>query len=79
MPAGFRRHLVGKLLEMIFTVISLKYPLLTYRHFNKPTDRMLFKLHDKFSPLNFTHYAKLYLRNRYRIVAIDTLTLLHPV
>jgi len=28
MPAGFRRHLVGKLLQMLFTVILLKYAML---------------------------------------------------
>jgi len=27
-PAGFRRHLVGKTLTNVFTVISLKYSLL---------------------------------------------------
>ena len=28
MPAGFHRHLVGKLLEMFATLLSLKYALL---------------------------------------------------
>ena len=28
MPAGFRRHLVGKTHKMFFTVIALKYALL---------------------------------------------------
>jgi len=41
---------------------------------------MLFKKHDKSSPLNFTHYAVLYPQNDDRIVAIDSVTsLIHPV
>ena len=35
---------------------------------------MLFKQHDKSSPLNSTHYAILYPQNDDRIVAIDTVT-----
>ena len=72
-----------KLLEMIFTVISLKYALLTsqwsYRHFHKPTDRMLFKQYNKSSPLNSTHYAMLYPQNGDRIVAVDSVESLHTV
>jgi len=40
---------------------------------------MLFKQDDKSSPLNSTHYAKLYTQNGDRIVAIDSVTSLHPV
>jgi len=40
---------------------------------------MLFKHYSKSSPLNSTHYAMLYPQNGDRIVAIDSVTLLHPV
>jgi len=49
-----------------------------HRHYQKPTDRMLRKQHDKSSPLSSTHYATLYPQNGVRIVAIDTVTSLHP-
>jgi len=38
---------------------------------------MLFKSHDTSSPLNSTHYAKLYPQNGDRVVAIDSVTSLH--
>jgi len=40
---------------------------------------MLFKQHDKYSPVNSTHCAMLYPQNGDRVVAIDSVTLLHPV
>jgi len=40
---------------------------------------MLFKQHDKYSPLNSTHCAKLYPQNGDRVVAIDSVTSFHPV
>jgi len=40
---------------------------------------MLFKQHDKSSPLSSTHYAMLYPQNGDRIVTIDFVTSLHPV
>jgi len=40
---------------------------------------MLFKLQDKSSPPSYTHYAKLYPQNGDRIVAIDSVTSLHPM
>ena len=40
---------------------------------------MLFKWHNKTSPLNSTHYAKLYPQNGDRIVAINSVTSFHPV
>jgi len=39
---------------------------------------MLFKQHDTSSPLNSTHYAMLYPQNGDCIVAIDSMTSLHP-
>ena len=40
---------------------------------------MLFKQHDKSSPLNSTHYAVLYPQNGDHIVAIDSVTSLHTM
>ena len=40
---------------------------------------MLFKQHDKSSPLNSTHYAILYPQNGDHIVATDFVTALHPI
>jgi len=40
---------------------------------------MLFKLQDKSSPPSYTHYAMLYPQNGVRIVAIDSVTSLHPM
>ena len=40
---------------------------------------MLFKQHDKSSPLNSTDYAMLYPQNDDRIVAIDSVTSLRPM
>ena len=68
---------MGKLLEMIFTDISeIRFVgklVIIYRHFNKPTDRRLFKQHDKSSPLDFTHYAKLYPQDGDRIGSVTSL------
>ena len=68
---------------MFFLVVSLKYALSanswSYRHFRKPTDCMLFKQHDKSSPLNCTHCAVSYLQNGDRIVATVSVTSLHTV
>jgi len=40
---------------------------------------MSFKSHDKSSPVNSTHYAVLYPQNGDSIVAIDSVTSLHPI
>jgi len=40
---------------------------------------MLFKQHNKFSPLNSAHYAMLYPQNGDHIVAIDSVTSLHTM
>jgi len=40
---------------------------------------MLFKYQDKSSPLSSTRYAMLYPQNGDRIVAVDSVTSLHPV
>jgi len=40
---------------------------------------MLLKLHDKSSPLNYTHYAKLHPQNSVRIVVTDSVTSLHSM
>jgi len=40
---------------------------------------MLFKKHDKSSPINSTHYAMLYPQNDDSFVAIDSVTSLHHV
>jgi len=40
---------------------------------------MLFKQHDKSSPLNCTQYALLYPQNGDRIVTVDSMTSFHPV
>jgi len=40
---------------------------------------MLFKQHDKSSPLNSIRYAMLYPQNDDHIVAIDNATSLHPM
>jgi len=40
---------------------------------------MLLKKHDKSLPLNSTHYAMLYPQNGDRIVAVDFVTLFHPM
>jgi len=40
---------------------------------------MLFKLQDKSSPPSYKHYAMLYPQNGDRIVAIDSVTSLHPI
>jgi len=40
---------------------------------------MLFKQHDKSSSVNSTHYAMLYPQNGDYIVAIDSVTSLHPM
>jgi len=44
----------------------------------KPTQVSLI-YRDKSSPLNSTHYAMLYPQNDDRVVAIDSVTSLHPV
>jgi len=83
MPAGFRRHLVGKTLRDNFhcDIAEIRFvdKLVIIQTFHKPADRMLFKQHDKSSPLNFTHYAKLYPQNGERIVTIDSLTSFYPM
>ena len=48
MPAGFRRHLVGKTLINVFhcDIAETRFfgkLVIIYRYFPKPTDRMLFK------------------------------------
>ena len=48
-------------------------------HFLKLTDSILFEYHGKSSPLNSTHYIALYPQNDDRIVAIDSVTSLHPM
>jgi len=40
---------------------------------------MLFEEHVKYSPINSTHYAKLYPQNGERIVTIDSVTSIHPM
>jgi len=40
---------------------------------------MLFKLQDKSSPPSYKHYSMLYPQNGDRIVAIDSVTSLHPM
>jgi len=40
---------------------------------------MLFKYHDKSSPLNSTDYAMLYPQIGDRIVAIESVTSVHPM
>jgi len=81
MPAGFRRHLVGKTLRNVFhcDIAEKRFvgKLVIIQTFS--ADRMLFKLHDKSSPLNSTHFAMLHQQNGDRIVPIDLVTLFHPV
>jgi len=54
MPAGYRRHLVDKKLEMFVTLMSLKYALSvrlsSCGHFLKLTDEILFALYGKSLP-----------------------------
>ena len=83
MPAGFRRHLVCKTLKNVFfhcDIAEIRFVgKVVIIHFHKPTDRILFK-YDKSSPLNSTHhFYMLYPQNGDRIVAIDSVTSLHPV
>ena len=47
-------------------------------NFYKPTDWILSRYRDKSSPFNSTHYAMLHPQNGGRIVAIDSVTSLHP-
>jgi len=56
MPAGFRRHLVGKILLNVFhcDIAQIRFvgKLVIIQTFYKSMDRMSFKQHKKFSPLN---------------------------
>jgi len=77
MPAGFRRHLVGKTPVNVFTVILLKYASLASDHTDIfINERIECNLNNanKSSPLNSTHYATLYQQNGDRIVTIDSVT-----
>ena len=78
MPAGFRRHLVGKTLRTVFhcDIAEIRFvgKLVIIQTFHKSKDRMLFKQYDNSSPLNSTHYAMIYPQNGDRIVAIDSVT-----
>ena len=70
MPAGFRRHLVGKTLLNVFhySISSAEIRFvgkIVIIHFHKPTDRTLLN-----SPLNSAHHAMLYPQNDDRIVAV---------
>jgi len=68
---------------MFVTVIPLKYALLvsqrSYGHFLKLSDLILFEEHDKSSPFDAIHYIVLCPQNGDRIVAIVSLTSLHPM
>ena len=68
---------------MFVTVIPLKYALLvsqrSYGHFLKLSDSILFEEHDKSSPFDAIHYIVLCPQNGDRIVAIVSLTSLHPM
>ena len=78
MPAGFRRHLVGKTLINVIhcDIAEVRFvgKLVIVQTFHKPADRMLFKQHNKSSPLHSTHCAMLYPQNGVRVVAIDSVT-----
>jgi len=82
MPAGCRRHLVGKTLRNVFrcVIAEIRFVdklVIIYTYFRKPVDRMLLKQHNKSSPLDSAHYAILYPQNGDRIVAIDSVTSIH--
>ena len=85
MPAGFRRHLVGKTLlnDFHWDIAEIRFvgKLVIIQTFHKPMDWMLIKLHDKSSPLSPHFYAMLglYPQNGDRIVAIGSVTSLHPM
>jgi len=69
---------------MFATVISLKYALLTSYNDHAVisiNQRIAFDLNNtiKSSLRNSAHYATLYQQNDGRIVAIDTVTSLHPI
>jgi len=71
MPAGFRRHLVGKTLRNLCRCDIAKIRAVgKLRHFRKQKDWILFKLHHKSSLLNCTDYAVLYPQNGDRIMVI---------
>jgi len=67
---------------MFATVIALKLHFVgksvIVRTFLKLTDSILFEQHDKSLLFKSTHYIALYPQNGDRIVAIDSMTLLHP-
>ena len=73
-----RLNLISHSNYAVFRIISVRNPDIA-RFFHKPRDGILFKYHDKSSPLDSTHYAVLYPQNGDRIVAIDRVTSLHPV
>jgi len=73
MPAGFRRHLVGKTLRNVFHC-----DIAEIRFAGKLVIIQTFSL-DNSSPLNSTHYAKLYPQNGDHVVATDSATSFHPV
>jgi len=68
---------------MFATVIALKLHFVGKSvivwTFLKLTDSILFEQHDKSLLFKSTHYIALYPQNGDRIVAIDSMTLLHPV
>jgi len=83
MPAIFRRHLVGKTVRNVCHCVIAEIRFVgklgdhTDIFINRRIERCLNKTIN-LRPLNSTHYAMLYPQNGGRIVAIDSVTSLHP-
>jgi len=83
MPAGFRRHLVGKTVVNVFhcDIAEIRFvgKLVTIRHFINQRTECYLNYRINLRPPSYTHYAMLYPQNGDRIMAIDSVTSLHPM